>query len=264
MRHLITAAALLAAFIVPSVASAFHNGERVIDGLRLPQNHRFESPDAKGKYEVVDINQVPALIRQGRFVFDRTGNTWIAKPGGGLNTAYLAAPTGSTGTASGTAQGWQNIHGQVQNVSGTTLTLKADDGRQLTVDMSKIGPEIQKSLAPGERVTVAAYQVSGTNVRAEFLQKDASAGVQPSASVAQPADEKNWQRIHGKVTSVNGAQLMLKADDGRDLTVDMKDVSPAVQKSLTPGEAVTVAGFYRGDDKHVSAKFIQQDSSAKK
>ena len=48
MRHLITVAALLAAFIAPSVASAFHNGEQVIDGFRLPQNHRFESPDAKG------------------------------------------------------------------------------------------------------------------------------------------------------------------------------------------------------------------------
>ena len=84
--------------------------------------------------------------------------------------------------------------------------------------------------------------------------------MQPSASV----DEKNWQRIHGRVTSVNGPQLMLKADDGRDLTVDMKDVNPQVRSALTPGEGVTVAGFYRGDDKNVTARFIQQDSSAKK
>ena len=262
MRHLITVAALLAAFIAPSVASAFHNGEQVIDGFRLPQNHRFESPDAKGKYEVVDINQVPALIRQGRFVFDRTANTWIAKPGGGMNTTYLAAP-GSSGTAAASNQNWQNIHGLVQNVNGSTLTLRADDGRNLTVDMSKVGAEIQKNLQQGEGVTVAAYQISGNNVRAEFIQKDSSAGVQPSASPAQPVDDKNWQRIHGKVSSVNAGRLMLKADDGRDLTVDMKDVNPEVQKALTPGEGVTVAGFYRGDDKNVAARFIQKDSSAK-
>jgi len=99
-------------------------------------------------------------------------------------------------------------------------------------------------------------------VRAEFIQKDSSAGVQPSASPSTtPVDEKNWQKIHGKVSSVSGAQLMLKTDDGRDLTVDMTDVNPAVQKALTPGEGVTVAGFYKGNDKNVTAKFIQQDSS---
>jgi hypothetical protein len=113
-------------------------------------------------------------------------------------------------------------------------------------------------------VTVAATQVSGTNVTAEFIQKDSSAGVQPSASPsAAPVDQQNWQRIHGKVSSISGSQLMLKADDGRDLTVDMAGVSPDVQKSLTSGEAVTVAGFYKGDDKNVTAKFIQKDSSAK-
>jgi preprotein translocase subunit YajC len=267
MRRLITVAALAAAFLVPSIASAFHNGEVIVGRYRLPQNHRFESPNAQGKYEVVDINDVPRLIREGRFVFDRTGNAWIAKPGGGpVNAAYLASGSSST-TASSSATNskeWQQIHGRVGNVSGSTLTLHTDDNRRLTVDMSKVGSDIQKNLQRGDRVTVATHEVTGNNVKAEFIQKDSSAGVQPSASPsASPADEKSWQRIHGKVTSVSGSQLMFKADDGRDLTVDMKDVNPAVQKALTPGEAATVVGFYRGDDKNVAAKFIQQDSSAK-
>jgi len=265
MRHIVTVAALLAAFIVPSVASAFHSGEVVVGRYRLPKDHRFESPNAQGKYEVVDINDVPRLIREGRFVFDRTGNAWIAKPGGGpINAAYLNNGAGSTASTSPSTnqQGWQQIHGRVVNVNGTTMTLHADDNRRLTVDMSKVGSEIQKNLQRGDRVTVAATEVTGTNVRAEFIQKDSSAGVQPSASPSTtPVDEKNWQRIHGKVTSISGNQLMLKADDGRDITVHMKDVNEAVQKGLTPGEGVTVAGFYRGNDKNVSAKFIQQDSS---
>jgi len=265
MRRIIPVAALAAAFLAPSIASAFHNGEVVLGRFRLPKDHRFESPNpnAQGKYEVVDINQVPQLVSQGRFIFDRTDNKWIVWPGGKENTAYLATGASATASTSSSAnQGWQQIHGRVVNVTGSTMTLHADDNRRLTVDMSKVGSEIQKNLQRGDRVTVAATQVSGTSVKAEFIQKDSSAGVQPSASPSTtPVDEKNWQKIHGKVTSVSGTQLMLKADDGRDLTVDMKDVNAAVQKGLTPGEGVTVAGFYRGGDKNVSAKFIQQDSS---
>ena len=250
----------------PSTTPVDEKNSVVIGRFRLPKDHRFESPNAQGKYEVVDINQVPELIRQGRFVFDRTGNTWIARPGGGpINPAYLASGASSPAAASSpNSAEWQQIHGRVVNVNGSTMTLHADDNRRLTVDMSKVGSEIQKNLQRGDRVTVATHEVAGTNVKAESIQKDSSAGVPPAASPSTtPVDEKNWQKIHGKVTSVSGDQLMLKADDGRDLTVDMKEVNPAVQKALTPGEGVTVAGFYQGGDKNVSAKFIQQDSSAK-
>ena len=263
MRRFITIAALGAAFLAPAVASAFHNGEVVIGGYRLPQNHRFESPNAQGKYEVVDINQVPSMIAQGRAVFDRTANTWIKHPNGTINTAYQASGSTTASTAPGRNRDWQNIHGSVTSVTGSTLTMRADDGRTLSVDMGKVSPEIQRNLTPGERVTVATHNIRGNNVRAEFIQKDSSAGVQPSAAPSATVDDKAWQRIHGTVSSVSGAQLMFKADDGRDLTVDMKDVNESVQKALTPGERATVIGFYRGNDKNVQAKFIQQDSSAK-
>ena len=141
------------------------------------------------------------------------------------------------------------------------MTLHADDNRRLTVDMSKVGSEIQKNLQRGDRVTVATHEVSGTNVKAEFIQKDSSAGAQPSASPSTAAvDEKNWQKIHGTVTSLNGGQMMLKTDDGRALSVNINEVNPDVQQALVPGQGVTVSGFYRGD-KNVNAKFIQQDSS---
>jgi hypothetical protein len=198
-------------------------------------------------------------------VFDRTANVWIAKPGGGpINSAYLASGASSTASASsGTTQGWQQIHGRVGQVNGSTMMLHSDDNRRLTVDMSKVGPEIQKNLQRGDRVTVSAHQVSGNNVRAEYIQKDSSAGVQPSASPSAAVDDKSWQRIHGTVNSVTGTQMLFKADDGRILTVDMSEVNPDVQKSLAAGEPATLVGFYRGDDKNVSAKFIQKDSSNK-
>ena len=189
MRRAITVAALVAALFVPAVASAFHQGQVVIGRYRLPQNHRFETTNAQGKYQVVDINQVPGLIDRGQFVFDRTANTWINHPNGSpINTAYLAsgasataaAPSTSTPSSSTNQGGWQKIHGSVQSVSGSTLTLRTDDGRQLSVDMGKVSPEIQQSLRGGEGVTVSAYQMSGNNVTAEYIQKDSSSGVSAS------------------------------------------------------------------------------------
>jgi outer membrane lipoprotein SlyB len=258
MRLFIIGLAVLVAVTgVASVTTAqTPNTNVTASGVQVPPDHRYERYDpSQGKYGHVDAKDVPGLVEKKQWIYDRTDKVWVYRAQGGLNPRYAAGAQTSS---------WQNIHGQVQTVSGTNLTLKADDGRTLTVDMAKVGKEIQQAMKPGMPVTVTGHEWSGPNqFRAEYIQQDSSAGVQPSALPTQPVDEKNWQRIHGKVSAVNGAQLTLKADDGRDLNVDMKDVNPEVQKALTPGEAVTVAGFYRGDDKHVTARFIQKDSSAR-
>ena len=60
MRRIVLGTALVAVVIVaPSLAAAWHSGEVVVDGYRLPRDHRFESPDAAGKYNVVNLNDVP-------------------------------------------------------------------------------------------------------------------------------------------------------------------------------------------------------------
>ena len=96
-------------------------------------------------------------------------------------------------------------------------------------------------------------------------QRDSSAGAATSAPSALPGpvDEKSWRRIHGTVSSVSGATLSLKADDGRAISVDMKEVGEAIRQSLSAGDKVTVVGFYRGDQNTVAARFVQKDSSAK-
>jgi hypothetical protein len=199
------------------------------------------------------------------------GDTWKSLKKGDRITARVhdipgRAPLvqvetiGLASAASSPSGGWQQIHGVVQDVQGSRLTLRADDGRNLTVDMAKVGPDIQKNLQRGDGVTVAATEVSGTNVRAEFIQKDSSAGVQPSASA--PTTSTDWQKVHGVVQAINGSTLNLRADDGRQLTVDMGKVGPDIQKSLQQGEGVTVA-TRQVTGTNVTAEFIQKDSSAK-
>lgn len=197
-------------------------------------------------------------------------------------SSAMAQATGSGQPAGG----WQRIHGQVQSVQGTTLLLRADDGRTLAVDMKDVNPAVQRALTPNEGVEVIGHYRSGDQqqVAARWIQQDSSnparggrvfgrGDTQPSASPPAASgqaargdqgkvDEKAWQRIHGKVDSVQGSTLRLKADDGRSITVDMSKVNPAVQKALTQGEGVTVIGHLEKDRTHVNAQFIQQDSSA--
>jgi len=48
----------------------------------------------------------------------------------------------------------QQIHGQVQSVHAPSLLFRADDGRMLTVDMSRVARKIQRTLAPGDGATL--------------------------------------------------------------------------------------------------------------
>jgi outer membrane lipoprotein SlyB len=180
-----------------------------------------------------------------------------------------------TAPAAGDKAGWQRIHGHVQSRDGSKLTLKADDGRTLTVDMAQVHTNIQQALTTNEGVTVIGHTGAKPNeFTAQYIQQDSSAGrtgatAQAPAPTTPPAtspstsaaDQKAWQRIHGTVQSIQGTTLTLKADDGRTLTVDMAKVTSAVQKAITQGERVTVVGHLGGAQNHMTAEFIQQDKT---
>lgn len=180
-----------------------------------------------------------------------------------LAAGALPPPSVSAQTQS---KEWQRVHGKVEKVEGSTLTFKADDGRTLTVEMSKVTENVRKALTPGEGVTVIGSADPQPNrFTAQFIQQDSSDPSRGGTITGQPVpkvDEQAWQRIHGKVEKVEGTTLTFKADDGRSLTVDLTQVSENVRKALTPGEGATVIGHYRADQNHVAARFVQQDSPA--
>ena len=166
------------------------------------------------------------------------------------------------------AQTSQNVHGTVQSVQGSQLTVKADDGRMLTIDMSAVGQNVQQALTPGMGVTITGSTGASANqVTAQYIQQDSSDPSRGGAVVGQPAagatqPSGDWQKVHGTVQSVSGTTLTLKADDGRLLTVDMSAVGQNIQQAMTQGVGVTLAGSPGASADQFTAQYIQQDSSA--
>ena len=245
-------------------------------GLTLPRSHQYQAYDAgAGRYENVRVESVPERVAKKQMVYDRTARLWVYhRSVGGVNPIYSATASAPSGTQGGS----QRVHGKVQSVSGNTVTFKADDGRTLNVDASQVSSEIRGALTQNEGATLIGFAGSdATKFTARYIQQDSSdpsrggtvAGQSSAGSTASPSampgpvDEKAWQRIHGTVNSVSGTTLTLKADDGRNLNVDMKEVGEGIRQSLATGEKVTVIGFYRRDQNNVSARYVQKDSSNK-
>ena len=223
-----------------------------------------------GRTLTVDASQVSGEIR-GALTAD-AGVTLIGFAGSDATkfTARYIQQDSSDPSRGGTAVGqtptpaaadgksWQRVHGKVQSVSGNTVTVKADDGRTLSVDAAQVSAEIRGALKPDAGVTLVGFAGDQpTRFTARYIEQDSSAGAAPSA-LPGPVDEKSWQRIHGTVSAVSGTTLSMKADDGRDLKVDMKEVGEAIRQSLTSGDKVLVIGFYRGDQNTVAARYVEK------
>jgi hypothetical protein len=262
MRPILVSLAVIAATTVLGAppAAAWHAGDVVVDGYRLPRDHRFESGDEKGnKRRVVNLNEVPQLLQQGKPVYDKTANVWIKGPNGPVNQRYLASAASSKDKdREKDKDKWQRVHGQVQSVQGSMLRFRADDGRVLDVDMSKVNPEVRRALTQNEKVTVIGFPGAGKNdFRAEYIQQDASRGAGSPAASAKTSGS-GAPRISGTVGVIGGSTMDMRTNDGRTLVVDISEVPPDLVKSLNPGDPITVTGKLSGSN--LKAQSLQKAS----
>lgn len=267
---------------MPQGWQSVHGRVDRVDGSRL----QLRTDD--GRVLTVDTSQVAANVRNAV----QQGDTVTVLGESARQTPQFFAAryiqsdrTSQTlaQSSGGPTQGpWQRIHGRVDNVSGSTLTLKADDGRNYTVDMSQVNPDVQRALTQNEGVEVIGHFKSGDNrqIAARWIQQDSSnlsrggqqVGTSQTAQPPPPAqakgdskpDQDAWQRIPGRVDSIQGSTLRLKSDDGRMYTVDISKVSEPVRKAITQGERVTVIGHFGSDRNHVNAQYVQQERAGGK
>ena len=273
LRSLLAVACLL--LVSVAGAGAADDWQRIHGKVQSVSGNTVTVKADDGRVLAVDAAQVSADIR-GALAPD-AGVTLIGKAGTQPNqfTAQYIQQDASDPLRGGTVVGqtppavtdrsWQRVHGTVQSVSGNTVTVKTDDGRTLIAHAGQVSAEIRGSLAKDDGVTLIGFPGSRTDhFLARYIQKDSATGATGGASAPSalpgPVDEKSWQKIHGTVSSVSGTTLSLKADDGRAINVDMKEVGEAIRQSLSAGDKVTVNGFYRGDQNTVAARFVQKES----
>lgn len=144
----------------------------------------FKADD--GRTLTVDMSEVSKSV-QGALTANE-GATLVGFPGTKPNefrARYIAQDnagpakgSASTGTTGGDEKAWQRIHGTVQSIQGTTLTLKADDGRTLTVDMGRVTQSVQNALTKGEGVLVVGHMHATKNdqMTARYIQQDKTGG----------------------------------------------------------------------------------------
>ncbi len=67
---------------------------------------------------------------------------------------------------------WVRLRGSVYGVAGQNLYLKRDDGRVVTVDVSKLDPSAAARLRPGSPVTVVAFPIGNKFLATSIAETD--------------------------------------------------------------------------------------------
>ena len=86
------------------------------------------------------------------------------------------------------------------------------------------------------------------------------APISPGKATGPWGDRKQWARVDGRVMSVDGALLVLRADDGSLVMVDISQLNPNVSSALRRERLVSVYG-YPLEQKFEAAGYIELDPS---
>ena len=227
-----------------------------------------------------------ALTAVGAFAatewfFNPANGDVVEGPVGSPQNYINLGPQASAADAQKAAGRLQRIQGTVEGVQGSTATLKTDDGRTLTVDLTSLGTasrvragdrvavvgapgatpaqwtarHVLDVAAAGAGTTAGAAVASGTG--AEWFLNPAngdviqgpvgspqhyiSLGPQPSAAAAQ-ATARSLQRVNGTVVAGRDGSVGFRTDDGRRLTLDTTQLAPGLRRDLKAGTRLTLFG----------------------
>ncbi len=161
-------------------------------------------------------------------------------------------------------RGWEQLHGTVQDVEGSRMRLRADDGRTVRVDLSALPDrreDMINNLRPGAMVTVIgdgdsrSDRFSARHVRFD----DRDVNRRAWGGQASAASNTGETHVSGLIETIHHDNLRLRTDDGRIVPVDIDPLRDQVRERFKVGDRVTVIGTFTGDRNRMTARTVRAD-----
>jgi hypothetical protein len=151
----------------------FRTANGVVDSVSAD---RIQFRTAEGFVLPLELGQIVGpgpTVKSGEtamVTYEQTGQNPVTAVWIETASSLGAASPRTTDPVAATAAGYERIHGFVESIGLGTLTLKADDGRSLTVDLSQSRGNAA-DVRPGDLVNVVGRR-TGDRLVAETIQKD--------------------------------------------------------------------------------------------
>ena len=131
----------------------------------------------------------------------------------------------------------------------TAVVLKGDEGTVYYADLRAVS--VIPTLERGAAVTVVGFE--GARPDQLTIQVIYQADVAPADSTVRS------QRVNGRIRSLVGPTVVVRAADGSEATMLLRGISVAILRLLRPGDLVTVFGRSSDTDFVVTGIIQRQD-----
>jgi len=133
------------------------------------------------------------------------------------------------------ARPFQSVHGAVERVDGTQLTVRTLDGRLLPVDVARMTGEAEFRAQDGAVVILEP----GSQTTVLWIEREDRRYVGTSSLMAGLSPE--FKALHGFRVHGSGTTLIFLADDGTTSRVNMAGVDAVAWSSIQLGEALMLS-----------------------
>jgi len=168
----------------------------------------------------------------------------------------VIAWSGGVQPAAAEDEGRHRIRGEVLKIDGNRVWIKAQEGQQVEVDVSKLSAEARRSLNPGDQVVVVGDVTGGDPQKpSTFAARGLRGKDVVGDRVGRDQADDGRNRIRGEVLKVDGNRMWIKAREGQQVEVDISRLAADSRRSLNRGDEVVVLGDVTGGDPQKPNKF---------
>jgi hypothetical protein len=148
---------------------------------------------------------------------------------------------------------FRTVHGTVERVEGSQVTVRSVDGTVLPVDVARMTGEAQFRARDGAVVILEPGQ---GNTVVWMGREDRRGGGRGDILSGLPGE---YQSLHGHRVHASGATMIFRADDGKTYAADMSALDTQVWHSIELGRAVTLAAKPGREPNTLVAARLQAD-----